>query len=225
MDVRPGTIVVCSDVGCPWSHVAVFRLLRARHVAGLDDDVVLDHRPFLLEELNHQPTPRKVLEAEIPVLANLEADAGWQVWPGSPYEWPVSTLLAAEAVQAAKTQSLRASEALDRALRVAFFRDGRCITLRHVVLDVAAETDGVHPDAVARALDDGSARATTMREFTVARDVAKGSPHLFLPDGSDVANPGVEMHWEGGHGHGFPHVDKDDPSAYDDLVERAARGR
>lgn len=225
MDVRPGTIAVYSDIGCPWSHVAVFRLLRARRVAGLDDDVVLDHRPFLLEELNRQPTPRAVLEAEIPVLANVEPDAGWQVWSRSPYEWPVSTTTAAEAVQAAKTQSLRASEAVDRALRVAFFRDGRCITLRHVVLDVAGETDGVDPGALARSMDDGSARAALMREFSAARQIAKGSPHVFLPDGSDVLNPGVEMHWEGEHGRGFPHVDKDDTAAYDDLVERAARAR
>jgi predicted DsbA family dithiol-disulfide isomerase len=225
MDAGPGTIVVYSDIGCPWSHLAVFRLLRARRVAGLDDDVVLDHRPFLLEELKHPPTPRKILEAEIPVLASLEPDAGWQVWPGSPYEWPVSTMTAAEAVQAAKSQSPRASEALDRALRVAFFRDGRCITLRHVVVDVARETDGVDADAVGCALDDGSARATLMREFAAARDAAKGSPHVFLPDGTDVLNPGVEMHWEGEHGHGFPQVDKDDPGACDDLVRRAAKGR
>ncbi len=222
MDVRPGTIAVYSDVGCPWSHVAVFRLLRARHTAGLDDAVTLDHRPFLLEEVNRQATPRRVLEAEIPVLANLEPDAGWQVWPRSPYEWPVTTLPAMEAVQAAKAQGLRASETLDRALRVAFFRDGRCISLRHVVVDVAREADGVDGDVVARALDDGSARAVLMREFASAREVAKGSPHVFLADGTDAANPGVEMHWEGRHGHGFPRVDADDPSVYDALVKRAA---
>ena len=50
----------------------------------------------------------------------------------------------------------------------------------------------------------------------------EGSPHLFLPDGTDVHNPGIEMHWMGDHGKGFPHIDADDPSVYDDLIRRAA---
>ena len=58
-----------------------------------------------------------------------------------------------------------------------------------------------------------------MRDFDVAgTDVVQGSPHAFLPDGTDVANPGIDMHPE----HGVPVVDADDPSAWDDLVRRAA---
>lgn len=34
VDVRPGTIVVYSDIGCPWADLAVHRLLRARHALG-----------------------------------------------------------------------------------------------------------------------------------------------------------------------------------------------
>lgn len=56
-----------------------------------------------------------------------------------------------------------------------------------------------------------------------ARDgPVKGSPHLFCPDGTDAHNPGIEMHWEGEHGVGFPVIDRDDPSVYDDLLKRAA---
>ena len=51
-----------------------------------------------------------------------------------------------------------------------------------------------------------------------------GSPHLFLPDGTDVHNPGIEMHWEGDHGKGFPVVDRDEPAIYEDLLRRAAGG-
>ena len=46
----------------------------------------------------------------------------------------------------------------------------------------------------------------------------KGSPHLFLPDGTDVHNPGMELHWEGEHGIGFPVVDADDPEVYTCLL-------
>lgn len=47
----------------------------------------------------------------------------------------------------------------------------------------------------------------------------QGSPHFFLADGSDVHNPGIELHWADA---GYPQVDSDDPDAYDDLVRRAA---
>jgi predicted DsbA family dithiol-disulfide isomerase len=220
--VEPGTIALYSDLACPWAHVAVFRLLRSRNAAGLDGEVRIDHRPFLLEEVNRQPTPRRVLEAEIPVLAAAEPGAGWQVWPRSPYEWPVTTLPAAEAVQAAKQQGLHVSEKLDRALRVAFFRDGCCLSLRHEILDVAARVDVLDEQPLAAALDAGSARRALMRSFGTGRDVAKGSPHLFLVDGAEFANPGIEMRWSGEHGRGFPRIVSDDPSIYDDVVRRAA---
>jgi hypothetical protein len=88
-------------------------------------------------------------------------------------------LLTLEAAQAAKEQSLRASEELDRALRRALFADSRCITI-----------------------------ATLCSRF--------------LPDGTDMHNPGIEMHWQGEAGTGFPVIDHDDPTVYDDLLKRAA---
>lgn len=219
--VRPGTIAVYSDVACPWAHVAVFRLHRARSRAGLGGRVYLDHRPFILEEVNERPTPQRILASEIPILADLEPDAGWRPWSRSPYEWPVSTLLAMEAVQAAKEQCLSASEALDRSLRVALFADSRCVTMRHVILDVARHTHGVDAAVLEDSLDRGTARAELTRLFAVARDVATGSPHVFLADGTDVPNPGITMR-PAGDGHPFPHVERDDPSVYDELVRRAA---
>lgn len=222
VDVAPGTIVVFSDVGCPWAHLAVHRLLVARHRLGLDDEVVLDHRAFPLEVFNRRPTPRLVLSAEVPVVGGLDPDAGWQVWQGDLATWPVTTLLALEAVQAAKEQGLAASERLDRALRVAFFGQSRCISMRHVVLDVA-DACGVDAEALREALDEGRARRTVFEQCQSAEDGdVKGSPHVFLPDGSDAHNPGIEMEWVGEHGAGFPVIGKDDPRVYDDLVTRAA---
>jgi predicted DsbA family dithiol-disulfide isomerase len=222
VDVAPGTIVVFSDVGCPWAHLAVHRLLVARHRLGLDDEVVLDHRAFPLEVFNRRPTPRLVLSAEVPVVGGLDPDAGWQVWQGDLATWPVTTLLALEAVQAAKEQGLAASERLDRALRVAFFGQSRCISMRHVVLEVA-DACGVDAEALREALDEGRARRTVFEQCQSAEDGdVKGSPHVFLPDGSDAHNPGIEMEWVGEHGAGFPVIGKDDPRVYDDLVSRAA---
>jgi predicted DsbA family dithiol-disulfide isomerase len=219
-------IVVYSDIACPWAHVAVARLWRFRAELGLEDQVRFDHRAFPLEVFNARPTPYAVLTAEIPVAGGLEPEAGWQVWQGGMGTWPVTTLLALEAVQAAKSVLGPAeSERLDRALRVALFGQSRCISMRHVVLEVAAEALG--PDAadgLREALDSGVSRSAVLDQCETARtsERVKGSPHLFLPDGTNAHNPGVELHWQGEHGQGFPVVDHDDPSVYKRLLEAPA---
>ena len=225
IDVAPGTIAVYSDLGCPWSHLTVHRLLATRASMGLDAEVTLDHRPFLLELANQEPTPRRTLDAEIPVLGGLDPAAGWQMWQAPESAWPVTMLLPMESVQAAKEQSIRAGEQLDRALRVAFFAESRCISLRSVILEVAAGCSQVDVDALAEALDDGRARRALLDQHRVAEagGEVNGSPHLFLPDGTNAHNPGIEMHWEGEQGQGFPVVTKDDPSIYGDLLVQAAR--
>ena len=216
-------IVVWSDIACPWATLAVHRLHQERSRLGLDEQVVLDHRAFPLELVNGRCTPRRVLAAEVPVVGALAPDFVWQMWQAPDSEWPVTTLPALEAVQAAKEQSLGASEALDLALRRAFFAESRCISMRHVVLDVAALTPEVDSDALAKALDNGSGRHAVIEQWHEAVDgPVKGSPHLYLPDGSDVPNPGITMHWEGDHGKGFPVVEKDDPSVFEQLLRRRA---
>ena len=217
--VPPASIVVHSDIGCPWAHLAVYRLLAARDRLGLSaDDVVLDHRPFPLELVNERPTPWRTLAAEVPVAGGLEPGAGWQMWQGDLAGWPVTTLLAMEAVQVAKELGLAASERLDRGLRLAFFGQSRCVSMRHVVLEVAAAC-GLDRASLQEALDSGRGRAAVVAGD---REGVNGSPHVFLPDGSDVHNPGVAIEWVGEHGVGFPVVTKDDPSVFDDLVRRAA---
>jgi predicted DsbA family dithiol-disulfide isomerase len=219
----PGTIVVWSDLTCPWAHVAVARLHRVREELGLTEEVVLDHQAFPLEVLNGRPTPKLILDAEVPVAGALEPGAGWVMWQRPVWEYPGTILLALEAVQAAKEQSLRASEALDRALRVAFFGQSRPIGQRHEVLEVAESCRAVDAGVLAKCLDDGGARRALMDQAEeAAGGRVQGSPHLFLPDGSDVHNPGVTMHWEGEKGQGFPVADADDPHVYVDLVRRAA---
>jgi predicted DsbA family dithiol-disulfide isomerase len=219
-------LVVYADIACPWAHVAVARLHRVRAELGLEDRVRFDHRAFPLEVFNRRPTPYAVLTAEIPVAGALEPEAGWQVWQGGLGTWPVTSLPAMEAVQAAKSVlGLEPSERLDRALRVALFGQSRCISMRHVVLEVAEESLGAdHAGALREALDSGVGRSTVLDHCETARtsEQVKGSPHLFLPDGSDYHNPGVTMHWEGEHGRGFPVVDRDDPAVYKTILQAAA---
>ncbi|RBY82910.1 dithiol-disulfide isomerase [Geodermatophilus sp. TF02-6] len=219
VDVAPGTVAVYTDVVCAWSTVAFQRFYAARSRLGLDDRVRVDHRLYLLEDINRFALPMRMLQAEIPVVGPLEPDLGMTPWQGQPSDWPVTALLADEAVHAAKAQSAAAAEQLDMALRVAFFRDSRCISMLHEVVDVARGCDSVDADALATALDDGRARGAMMADYRAHVDEVQGSPHFFLADGSDVHNPGISLHWADA---GYPLVDADDPDVYEDLVRRAA---
>ena len=214
-------VIVWSDIGCPWAHVAVARLHRFCAALGLKD-VQLDHRAFPLELVNGRPTPKQILDAEIPVTSELEPGAGWQPWQGEAFEWPVTMLPALEAVQAVKaTQGLAASAALDRALRTALFAHSRCVSLLPVVLDVAHETAGVDVDDLEASLSRGLGRTAVIDQWKAATaegSVIKGSPHLFFPDGRDAHNPGIRMHWDGEHGSGVPVIESDEPSEYEKLL-------
>ncbi|WP_137725945.1 DsbA family oxidoreductase [Prescottella subtropica] len=222
MRVEPGTVVVYTDVACGWSTLALHRFYRERERAHLTDAVRVDHRLFALEDLNRVPTPKRVVDAEIPVLGALEPGLGWSLWQRDPAQWPGTSLPANEAVHAAKLQSLRAAEELDMAIRLAFFRDSRPVHLTCELCEIAAACPHVDVDVLAENLDEGTARAAMMRDYRTRGDRVQGSPHFFLADGSDTPNPGIVLHWVGAPGVGFPVVDSDDPTAMADLVRRAA---
>lgn len=223
IDVAPSTVVVYTDVACAWSTAALHRFYEARSRLGLQGQIQVDHRPFLLEDVNRAPVSKRDVDMEIPVVGALVPHLGFRPWQRDPSTWPVTSLLANEAVHAAKEQSPAAAEQLDMALRLAFFRDSRCISLLHEITVVAQDCDGVDADALGEALDDGRARSRMMADYRKHRDDVQGSPHFFLGDGSDVHNPGIELHWEGEAGAGYPVVDSDDPTVYERLVRRAAR--
>lgn len=222
MEIPEKTVVVFADIGCPWAHAAVHRFYETRARLGLEE-IVLDVRAFPLEVFNSRPTPKRTLDAEIPVAGGLSPDAGWQLWARQPFEYAVTTLPAMESVYAAKVQSVRGAETLDRLLRKAFFGESRTISMRHVILDVARSVPELDLDRLAKDLDSGTFRRNLFDDFELAKTSAvKGSPHFFAPDGSDFHNPGVKLHWEGDAGTGFPVVDEDDPSVFESLLRSAA---
>lgn len=153
-----GTIVIFSDTWCAFAHVAVYRLHEARQRLGLVGRVSFDHRAFPMELLNGRPGSRPGSDSEVPSVGACEPEAGWQLWQDNDWLYPNSTLPALEAVQAAKFQSMAASEALDLALRRAFWMQSRCITNLQVICDVAAQTPGVDAPLIKRALLLGAAR-------------------------------------------------------------------
>jgi predicted DsbA family dithiol-disulfide isomerase len=227
--VAPGTIQLWTDLLCPFAHVAVHRLRETRERLGLGGHVRLDHHVFPLELFNG-PHPRRGTDTEAVGLGQVAPEAGFRVWTAADDRYPHTVLLAAEAVLAATSQSMDAAEALDAALRRAFWSQSRSIAHRQVILDVAAEVaDRDHANAVldvdqlTDALDSGRYRRALMADFAIARtDAIPGSPTLRLPDGSTVHNPGMTVHWEGPWAAGYPIVDADDPRVYEDLRRRAA---
>lgn len=226
VQVEPGTIAIYSDLWCSFAHLAIHRLHTTRARLGLQDQVVFDHRAFPLELFNGATSPRPGTDSEVAGIGRLNPDAGWRLWRAPDWAYPATTLPALEAVQAAKAQSLTASEALDLALRRAFWVESATISLRPVILAAAATTGAVDVDALADALDDGRARRTVMDHYATARtDAVTCSPHLFLPDGTNSANPGITVRYLGEYGHGFPVVDADDPGVYDQLLHQAAAAR
>jgi predicted DsbA family dithiol-disulfide isomerase len=219
----PGTIVLFSDPICPFTHVAVHRIDQARRELGLDDVVTIDHHAFPIELLNAAPGTRHGSDSEIPALGAIEPDAGWQLWQGPDYHYPNSVLLTLEAVQAAKASGLRASERLDRALRRAFWAESRPIHLHHEIMSLAHTVDDLDSSRLDEDLRSGTARRAVFDDLDLVRaGHVKASPHLFLPDGRDLTNPGLTVHWHGDWTRGFPVIDADDPDVYRDIVTTAA---
>lgn len=218
--VAPGTVAVFSDVGCPFATLALHRFRTARERLGATDRVRLDLHSFLLEDVNREPTPKQRLTAEVEMLADLAPEVGWRAWEGSAGTWPVSMLLPNEAVQAAKQQSPLAAEELDWALRMAFFRDCRCITMRDVVEDVASGCPHVDVPRLMRELDDGTWRGAMWEDHRSHRGMVQASPHFFAADGWDVVNPGMELGSPGDDG--VPPVRSDDPAIFETIVASAA---
>ncbi len=221
-EVAPGTITMFGDVMCGWATLALHRLYQARAAAGLDDQLRVDLQLFLLEDVNRMALNTKVIELEKPVIGALAEELELKGWQADPSEFPVTSLPANEAVHAAKAQSTAAAEQLDMALRLAFWRDSRCISMRHEILDIAGECDAVDVALLRTTFDEGRARGPMLHTYFQYRDRVQGSPHFFLPDGSDVHNPGIMIHQSGETGSGFIVLDSDDRTVYDDLVRRAA---
>lgn len=217
-------LVVFSDVVCPWATVVVLRLREARTRAGVE--LPVEHRALPLELLLERPIARRVVDAEIPLCASLTPAFGWSLWQGRPEEYPVTSLLALEAVQAARAQSAAAGEELDLELRRAFFVRSRCISLRHEVLAAAARCAQVDAVRLAAALDQGSFRAAVTADLRTARaDGIPCSGTVVLPDGTALCNPGTRTAWVGGEvPRGTPVLLDDDPAVYAELVATAMSG-
>jgi hypothetical protein len=90
-------------------------------------------------------------------------------------------------------------------------------------MSIARTVDDLDSASLDDDLRSGTARRAVFDDLDLVRDghVAT-SPHLFLPDGSDLTNPGLTVHWHGDWASGFPIIDADDPDDYRNIVATAA---
>jgi predicted DsbA family dithiol-disulfide isomerase len=187
---EPISIAMYADLACPYAYVSAYRLRQLR-----EEDrapVVIAHKSLALEYVNREPTPKLLLERELPVLAREEPGIPYQPWQRPESEWPVTMWPAFEAVKCAERQSLELADELDWALRVAFFARSRCLSLRHVLLDLA-QSVGLDLPRFAEDFDRGVTKYQVLQEAQEGweRLHVAGSPTFVLPSGKQISNVGL----------------------------------
>lgn len=137
------TIEVFADVGCPFAHVGLRRLVDRRHELGRDD-VVLRVRAWPLEVVNGRPWDARFIAEEVDEIR--EQAAGDLFVDFREEAFPRSTLPAMALAAAGYRTSSRTGEAVSLAVRDALFEQGRPIGDPDV-LDAIADAHGVRVTA------------------------------------------------------------------------------
>ncbi len=221
------TIEIYSDVHCPWAYLATFRLRRVW--PDYEGRLCIAWRAISLEYANKQATPKPVLDAEIDLLRRIEPDLPIAHWPRPEWQWPVTFWPAFEALACAQAQSHQAAFELSWALRHAFFAEGRCPSLRHELLAIAATVaigDDLDLDRFVDDWDQGRHKGTVIADSRRGWHELHvgGSPTFVLPDGSTVSNPAAgepDVDEEAGVVRGYTPYSGDPLAAYHELLDRA----
>lgn len=184
-------IELFADLACPFAYVAHARWRRLREdYAGR---VAILHRCLALEYVNREPTPMALVEAEIAELAKQEPDLPYQPWPGASSSWPVTIWPAFEAVKCTERQGLSQADDLAWEIRVAFFGHGQCISMRHVLVELAGSVTGLDRARFEADFDRGVAKQLVLDESRTGWETLRvpGSPTFVLPSGRQIAAPGL----------------------------------
>lgn len=183
-------ISLFADLSCPFAYVAHARWRRVLEEFG--GRVELQHKSLALEYVNRTPTPKRAIETELAVLVAEEPGIPYAPWSRPDSEWPVTIWPAFEAVKCAERQDMCLADDLAWAIRVAFLADGRCISMRHVLLDLARSV-GVDGDRFEADFDAGVAKGAVIAEAREGWERLKvpGSPTFVLPTGQQIASPGL----------------------------------
>lgn len=191
----PVVIDLYSDVHCPYAYLTAYRLRKLRdEYAGR---VMIRYRSLALEYVNKRSTPKHVLDSETPFLMLEELDIPYQPWHRPASEWPVTMWPAFEAIKCAERQGDALAAELDWAIRAAFFAHSRCISMRHVLFELA-ERIGLDMGRFAEDWDGGVTKREVLEEARAGWEQLKveGSPTFVLPSGrqaSYLALPKIKL--------------------------------
>ena len=195
-------IEVFADIGCPFTHVGLRRLVAARGERGRDE-VAVRVRAWPLELVNGTPLDPEFIAEEVDDLRQqLVPDlfAGFRA-----DRFPATSLPAFVLVADAYAVGLDTGEAVSLAVRDALFEEGRDVADPAVLADVAA-AHGV-PTASDRSAadrhDDQPGRAAghpgPLADLAEGRRRGViGSPHFFTP-GGDFFCPALDIGRVDGH--------------------------
>lgn len=183
-----GALLLYADLHCPYAYLAHHRLRKAmRDVPGAE----VRHLSLAIEHVDSKSTPKHVLDPETPHILAEDPDLPWQPWRAPESQWPVTMWPAFEAVKCAERQGWRLADELAWRLRVAFFAESRCISMRHVLLDVARGVPGLDHARFVEDWDAGVAKRLVIEESREGweRLDLQVSPTFVLPSGRRVENP------------------------------------
>jgi len=165
-------IEVFAELACPFTHVALRRIVQHRRVEARTEPH-LRIRPWPLELVNGQPVDAQHVAKEVRALHE-------QISPDLFSGFDVATLPATSIpgfrlAEAAYEVGEATGERVSLELRDALFEEGRDLADPHVLAEIAARHDLEVPGEeltaeVARAYAEGQARGV------------KGSPHFFVAD-------------------------------------------
>jgi predicted DsbA family dithiol-disulfide isomerase len=183
---RSVPIALYSDVHCPYAYLTAYRLRKLRDE--YQGRITIEYKSLVLEYINKRSTPKHVLDNETPILLLEEPDIPYQPWHRPESEWPVTMWPAFEAIKCAERQGQELTAELDWAIRVAFFAESRCISMRHVLFDLA-EKAGLDMQRFAADFDSGITKSLVLQEAQAGWEKLKveGSPTFVLPSGQQLS--------------------------------------
>lgn len=186
---EPGVLLFYSDLHCPYAYLAAYRLRRA--LASFGRPVRVVHRSLAIEYVDSKSTPKDILDAETPDIVREEPGLRYAGWNAPESQWPVTFWPAFEAVKCAERQGWRQAHELDWRIREAFFGDSRCVSMRHVLLDLAQGVPGLDHARFVDDFDAGAGKRLVLDESREGWETLdlEVSPTFVLPDGTRHANP------------------------------------
>lgn len=198
------TIEVFAELACPFTHLALRRIVERRRDDGRTTPL-LRIRPWPLEVVNGTPLDPGHVAKEIDALrAQVSPDlfTGFDV-----SAFPGTSMPGFRLAEAAYAVDDATGERVSLALRDALFEEGRDIAAPAVVAEIAAANGVAVPpvdldDAIQRAYEQGRERGV------------QGSPHFFVGDSSGFC-PLLDIRKDD---HGEFHVSLDEP-AVNDLLD------